>query len=380
MLSNANQADAGITAILRQHHASRRLGIPTISTIVGPLPSLHALLIGSNQSTDINISGSGNQVVLSDPNDWFPFWMERLLVNVELGSLLLQQLCEHQASHILGSAGILELTLLAERKTIPNVGDLDLLVKKLYELAILKELISVDSVLDAIASTNDQSDSMLIIEFFVYLMTIVPESKRPSLVFMITESEHISVVFKTAAQIALAIPTLPIVCCLDQSIWSIINQHYPCDRSFSIACENLIFLSARESDDYSRLSSELIDSPFNSRQEQILYEHLQRIDETHDLFVPNADPGFKFGNRAAEIDLLCEKLRIAVEIDGYHHFREPDRYRRDRRKDYLMQKHGYLVLRFLAEDVDTEIEPILSRILQAVRLRSLRTDAVYPVC
>jgi very-short-patch-repair endonuclease len=40
-----------------------------------------------------------------------------------------------------------------------------------------------------------------------------------------------------------------------------------------------------------------------------------------------------------------------MELDGAQHLADPVAYRRDRRKDPLLQENGYLVLRFLAEDV-----------------------------
>jgi very-short-patch-repair endonuclease len=46
-----------------------------------------------------------------------------------------------------------------------------------------------------------------------------------------------------------------------------------------------------------------------------------------------------------------------------------DQYRRDRRKDWLYQRHGYLVLRFLAEDVVDDLESILATIVEAVAFR-----------
>jgi very-short-patch-repair endonuclease len=52
-----------------------------------------------------------------------------------------------------------------------------------------------------------------------------------------------------------------------------------------------------------------------------------------------------------EVDFLSRDLRVAVELDGPQHLSDPVAYRRDRRKDRLLQEQGYLVLRFLAEDV-----------------------------
>ncbi len=42
------------------------------------------------------------------------------------------------------------------------------------------------------------------------------------------------------------------------------------------------------------------------------------------------------------------------------------RYRRDRRKDALLQENGYLVLRFLAEDVGKYLDQVLDAILRAL--------------
>lgn len=41
-----------------------------------------------------------------------------------------------------------------------------------------------------------------------------------------------------------------------------------------------------------------------------------------------------------------------------------DVYRRDRRKDQLLQENGYIVLRFLAEDVAKDLDAVLDAILR----------------
>ena len=41
-------------------------------------------------------------------------------------------------------------------------------------------------------------------------------------------------------------------------------------------------------------------------------------------------------------------------------------YRRDRRKDALLQEHGYLVLRFLAEDLGTRLDAVLDEVVRAL--------------
>lgn len=106
-----------------------------------------------------------------------------------------------------------------------------------------------------------------------------------------------------------------------------------------------------------------------SAAERFLFDLLGDLPETAGLFKLNVRLGFCFGPMPAEVDLLAAELRLAVEIDGFHHFRDPDGYRRDRRKDALLQRQGYLVLRVLAEDVVSRLEEILDEIRTAVAFR-----------
>jgi very-short-patch-repair endonuclease len=48
-----------------------------------------------------------------------------------------------------------------------------------------------------------------------------------------------------------------------------------------------------------------------------------------------------------------------------------DAYRRDRRKDALLQENGYFVLRFLAEDVGKQLDHVLDAV-QHIMLRRQR--------
>jgi len=67
-----------------------------------------------------------------------------------------------------------------------------------------------------------------------------------------------------------------------------------------------------------------------------------------------------------EVDFLCEEKRIVIEIDGRQHLNDAAAYRRDRRKDWLLQSHGYLVLRFLADDLGRELETVLDTVLRVM--------------
>jgi hypothetical protein len=117
------------------------------------------------------------------------------------------------------------------------------------------------------------------------------------------------------------------------------------------------------------------DDAARSAAERFLYEFLELLPATAGRFELNADAGFRFGPRAAEVDLLARDLRIAVEIDGYYHFRDAENYRRDRLKDWELQRRGFLVLRFLADDIIPRLEDVRDRILAAVALRTAGSTA-----
>ena len=110
--------------------------------------------------------------------------------------------------------------------------------------------------------------------------------------------------------------------------------------------------------------------PARSAAERFLFERLETLPQTTGLFTLNARLDFAFGaGRAIEVDLAAPGLALAVEIDGYYHFRDAEAYRRDRRKDLELQKHGFLVVRVLADDVVRRLEEVLDQVLAAVASR-----------
>ncbi|WP_201092590.1 DUF559 domain-containing protein [Thiocystis minor] len=104
-----------------------------------------------------------------------------------------------------------------------------------------------------------------------------------------------------------------------------------------------------------------------SQAERFLFRLLESIPELAGRFRLNAQLAIPFGNRPLEVDLLADPPGVAVEIDGYHHFQDAARYRRDRRKDLALQQQGLLVLRFLAEDVVSDLESILDTLRHALQ-------------
>ena len=86
---------------------------------------------------------------------------------------------------------------------------------------------------------------------------------------------------------------------------------------------------------------------------------------TKGLFELNGKLEIPFGaNPYMEVDFLSRAAKLAVEIDGERHFDDKNAYRRDRRKDELLQGEGYFVLRFLAEDVMSDLGTVIDRIVR----------------
>lgn len=106
-----------------------------------------------------------------------------------------------------------------------------------------------------------------------------------------------------------------------------------------------------------------------SAAEATLYEALEATPSTAGRFQLNEALSVRFGPQAAEIDLLSRGDRIAIEIDGVHHFADPDCYRRDRRKDLLLQTQGFVVVRLLAEDVMRDVRGSVNAVCQALAYR-----------
>jgi superfamily II DNA or RNA helicase/very-short-patch-repair endonuclease len=111
-----------------------------------------------------------------------------------------------------------------------------------------------------------------------------------------------------------------------------------------------------------------------SSTEAFLFLRLETLPETAGRFRLNAELSIPFdGQGKMEIDLLCDEERMAIELDGAQHLGDSEAYRRDRRKDMLLQENGYLVLRFLAEDVVKRLDETMDSILRALANRRARS-------
>lgn len=101
-----------------------------------------------------------------------------------------------------------------------------------------------------------------------------------------------------------------------------------------------------------------------SASEAFLFHRLETLPETRGQFRLNVELPIPFnGVGHMEVDLFCAEARLVIELDGAQHLSDAEAYRRDRRKDALLQQHKYFVLRFLARDAGTQLDHVLDTIL-----------------
>jgi hypothetical protein len=95
----------------------------------------------------------------------------------------------------------------------------------------------------------------------------------------------------------------------------------------------------------------------------IAQRRLETLPETARPFRLNEELPIPFdGWGRMEVDLFCPDARLVIELDGAQHLADPEAYRRDRRKDALLQQNGYFVLRFLAEDLGKRLDYVLDTV------------------
>jgi superfamily II DNA or RNA helicase/very-short-patch-repair endonuclease len=114
-----------------------------------------------------------------------------------------------------------------------------------------------------------------------------------------------------------------------------------------------------------------------SATERFLFRRLETLPQTKGQFRLNVELDIPFdGWGRMEVDLLCARAKLAVELDGAQHLGNAEAYRKDRRKDVLLQENGYTILRFLTEDVGKRLDDVLDSILRA--LSRMRLQEVSP--
>lgn len=72
---------------------------------------------------------------------------------------------------------------------------------------------------------------------------------------------------------------------------------------------------------------------------------------------------------AIDVALVAHGARIAVELDAWYHFHDPEGYHRDRVQDTRLARAGYFVLRFPAEDIDDRLGSTIEQLAIALASR-----------
>ena len=107
-----------------------------------------------------------------------------------------------------------------------------------------------------------------------------------------------------------------------------------------------------------------------SASEAFLHRRLETHPQLTGHFQLNARLPIPFNEHSEmEVDFLCAPARLVIELDGFQHLTDPTAYRRDRRKDALLQLHGYFVLRFLTDDLGKNLDHVLDQILSVLSSR-----------
>ena len=120
-------------------------------------------------------------------------------------------------------------------------------------------------------------------------------------------------------------------------------------------------------DECHHLSARSFELADRSASEAFLFRRLQTLPEMIGLFRLNVELPISVGGAGKmELDLLGVEAGIVIELDGGQHFADAEARRRDRRKDALLEQHGYFVPRLLAEDAGQHRGLVLDTILTAL--------------
>jgi hypothetical protein len=238
------------------------------------------------------------------------------------------------------------------------------------------------------------------------IVRLAPSAGLPSVLFVAGSTDDFSAAGQEAATWAMRVPAVPIAVTVPGRVWNEYLVIAPESRTKALLKEGELTVAAMDAATVAQTLTEagatrsmiatlaangtdaaLLDAAVaavraagepstnpaqddgaRSAAERFLFRFLESLPETAGRFELNATLDFAFGPRPAEVDLLCVSPPTAIELDGYFHFLAPDGYRRDRTKDWELQRRGYVVLRFLAEDVIPQLETIRDRILDALTL------------
>jgi hypothetical protein len=376
-------------AILDRHAARRSTGVPTVSLLVGP--------VGPGSRTWRRWAAGRSQGVVAAARNLFPRaeWVRSIAERVDLSAAALHcaaRRAGRDPGELLG-AWLTKTTADRQRfwSTLAPEPDDDLL------LAVATQAPGPGP--RSAAALSDLGDRVVPL-----LARLAPSAVWPSILFAAGTADDLLSVAPVTVQWATRVPALSLAVAVPAGVWEQYVAAAPESRVKALLKEGECPVPVIDPTAVKQILVEVGAAPTaaaaiaahgadadlvaaavaaarataappatqeeddgaRSAAERFLFTFLESLPETTGRFELNAVLDFAFGRRPAEVDLLCRSPRIAVEVDGYYHFLAADRYRRDRTKDWELQRRGYLVLRFLAADVIPQLESIRDRILEAL--------------
>ena len=374
---------------LDRHEERRRAGVPTVSVLVGPLgPALQAAVRWCESLDRPLVLLRAERPGLAAESLVVP-WVDRLasgrdLVDAAVAWLArrldrpagalgrsLRGMTRYDADRFFDSAVLLESRTGVER-----------VARRLIELAAEGRRGSAPGLapeLNALLHGHGRPWVRLL----EALGELVPQECLPVLLVAPADGDHprppLDDLARLLAELAVTQPRAAIALIVEPDRFEADLGRAPDSRAKALLREGILEVGESREDRPSSLTHPALRTPHQdehppppddearSAVERFFFDLLESLPETVGLFQLNATLDFAFGpGRAIEVDLLARSLELVIEIDGYYHFQDPEAYRRDRRKDLELQTRGYLVLRFLADDVVDRLEEVLDTTLSAV--------------
>ncbi|MBF2035152.1 MAG: DUF559 domain-containing protein [Leptolyngbyaceae cyanobacterium T60_A2020_046] len=397
--------NASQIARLALHQSQRCQAIPTLSVLQGKAIAARQLWIQWSKQTE-RLTGVGGYTCITA---LLEIWLATMAQHDNLRSRILQNFAT------LAHRSEAELT-----DWLVHTSDYQ---RQLFwqQLASLSEdaerLRAILDWLPAFPSSEPQTkrlalaDSSTVLASFAAVARLFPPSAVPGLLVLLPEDDRAAVALTALAQLVEAVPQIPVALALTVAqVQGLLNE-LPESRAKAMLRGGLIDVPSPELGNIrQRLSDRNLDEEqiqsllhlaethgttpealdtaltlldpahqpetaeatevYRSQAEWFLAQYLEAKPTTTGRFQVNARLDIDFGGRPMEVDFLDTAAKIVIELDGHYHFQCLDNYRRDRRKDRLLQQHGFLVLRFLSEDVVRDLEDILDAVDQALATRS----------
>ncbi|MFY2562763.1 endonuclease domain-containing protein [Corallococcus terminator] len=385
-------ADTALLDSLDRHARRRAEGIPTLSVLVGPQDRARLLWDEWLHRSGLKAASSGSEDLRTTVSTWASaLTIERNLSrDAESYVVLSQRAFSPRELHFEGKTPH-ERHVLFERLEPPH--------SEPATWALCRQLLVTPSPaapgeLSAEVREAITRDPLRLLHA---LLCLIPEGRAPALHLRVSPSDSRSL--RTATALCTAAPMLHIACMLPPEALGeprgrkethalamlregLLELPDPSSTSAPLAPRTPspeqapsarphaqdakvepLLERFRESAQAVHVARQKDEARARSKAERFLYNKILQVHPaTRGLFALNATLDLGDGSRPLEVDFLCRELRLAVEIDGYHHFLDPERFRRDRRKDLALQRAGYWVARFLEEDVVPRYEEILKTI------------------